>query len=128
MCLIGTMPRFIQIDTWFFGIIHCIWFENSDYYFVSLSLSYNSMWTSPPLSTFLMLKTATKAMKPDFLFFAFTQKSNNYWCFFYLKVVPLGPSSCKWIKIRFFQTLWCLEQKKRGPEGIGCLWDPFLSN
>ena len=24
VCYIGTMPRLVQIETWFFGIIHCI--------------------------------------------------------------------------------------------------------
>ena len=23
ICYIGTMPRIVQIETWFFGIIHC---------------------------------------------------------------------------------------------------------
>ena len=41
--------------------------------------------------------------------------------FFYLKVVPLGPSSCGWIQIRFFLTLWCLEQKRGAPKET----DPF---
>ena len=46
-------------------------------------------------------------------------------CFFYLKVVPLGPSSCGWIKIRFFWTLWCQEQKRVAPKATVALGAPF---
>ena len=27
VCYIGTMPRLVQIETWFFGIIHCIFYD-----------------------------------------------------------------------------------------------------
>ena len=43
--------------------------------------------------------------------------------FFYLKLVPLGPSSCGWIK--FFLTLWCLEQKKEAPKASDAYVAPF---
>ena len=45
--------------------------------------------------------------------------------FFYLKVVPLGPSFCGWIKNRFFLTTRCLEQKREAPKASDVFGDPF---
>ena len=75
-----------------------------------------------PINFFDAKNGPPKQPNPIFCFFAFTHKSNNYCCvFFYVKVVPLRPSSCGWIKIIFFLNLWCLDQKRGAPKATVAL-------
>ena len=72
-----------------------------------------------------MLKTAPKATNPNF--FAFTHKSNNYCCVYFL--LKGGPpwTFILWMnKNKIFSNPLVSGTKKRGPQSNCCFGGPFL--
>ena len=64
-------------------------------------------------------------MKPDFSFFAFTQKSNNYICFFLLKVVPPWTFILWMNKNLIFSNPLVSGTKKEAPKVLDAFGAPF---